>query len=136
MTTRNAGRWRPASFLNFHKQLVINPEAASRELDQTLQLADQKAQGIERQISAFKFGSQSVTGSLKGVVTGLKSVAQVVVSIDNGSTALNEWATATLSATSGAIDIYVWKPTAAGDTTPIASTTARTVRWFAQGETV
>ena len=78
-----------------------------------------------------KFGSSQVTGSLSSVATGLSAVAQVVATVQS-STAINEWATVTLNA-DGTFNIFVWKPTAAGDTTPIASTTARTVLWAAQG---
>jgi hypothetical protein len=77
-------------------------------------------------------GNESVTGSKTGIDTGLDEVAQVLASIDNGSTATNFWVTATIHPSDKSqIDLYVWKPTAAGNTTPIAATTAVTVRWLA-----
>lgn len=77
-------------------------------------------------------GSASVTGSKSGIATGLTTVTQVVATIDNGAVGLNEWVSTSLG-TPGTINIAVWKPTANNNVTPIASTTARVVRWIAIG---
>lgn len=80
-------------------------------------------------------GNLSVTGSKTGIATGLTTVTNATASINNGATATNFWVTCRPSPTvTGGIDIYVWKPTAAGDNTPIAATTAVTVHWTASGQ--
>jgi len=82
---------------------------------------------------AMVTGSLTVTGSKTGIVTGLATVTRVVVSIAS-ATATNFTVTAQPTpATAGSINIYVWQPTAAGDTTPIACTTAVTIHWWASG---
>jgi hypothetical protein len=84
--------------------------------------------------SKMASGALSVVGSVKAVVTGLATLSNVTVSIDAGATPTNRWVTATPSTTvPGAFDVYCWKPTAAGDNTPIAETAAVTVRWHALG---
>lgn len=80
-------------------------------------------------------GVTTVTGSQNGIATGLTTVTNVTVSLDSGGSPLNEWVNGNPnSRQAGKIDIQVWKPTASNDNTPIASTTARTVRWFAFGK--
>lgn len=82
---------------------------------------------------AMAAGSATVTGSENGIATGLSSVLYVVAGL-GGSDAVNEWVTSLPTPkVAGKIDLYVWKPTAAGNTTPIASTTARAVNWVAIG---
>lgn len=82
----------------------------------------------------FAHGRTSVTGSKLGIVTGLTTVTNCGASIDNGATATNFTVTARVSSSVlGGIDVYVWMPTAAGDTTPIAATSAVTVAWWAAG---
>ena len=78
------------------------------------------------------WGNSSVTGSLTDIATGLATVEQVVATIQS-SAAINEWVTTALNATPGEIDLYCWRVTGVADTTPIASITARVVRWIAVG---
>lgn len=79
-------------------------------------------------------GTTSVTGSKLSIPTTLAKVIRVTASIDSGTTATNFTVSARPSPlTLGAIDIFVWMPTAAGDTTPIAATSAATVHWWATG---
>jgi hypothetical protein len=80
-------------------------------------------------------GSTTVTGSKLGVATGLTTVTRVVAMINSDGLPLNELVTArpAKAGPDGAIDLFVWKPTAAGDTTPIASTTAQNVEWWVMG---
>lgn len=86
---------------------------------------------------ALASGVTTVTGVQNGIATGLATVTNVVVSLDSGGSPLNEWVTANPNARqAGKIDIQVSKPTASGNNTPIASTTARTVRWMAFGNRV
>ena len=129
--------FRPPSFLKFSStDLRI-------ELDRSLpRIYDAHASldGVAIKAPAFgtgfcvDTGSTTITGSKVGIQTRLTTVEQVVASIDNGATATNSWVTATITpANKSQISIYVWKPTAAGDTTPIASTTPTAVRWWCSG---
>lgn len=83
---------------------------------------------------AIASGSSLVTGSSTLISTGLDIVTRVLVSINNEDQPLNEWPSGRPSPFQpGRIDLYVWMPTAAGDNTPIASITQRTVNWIAVG---
>ena len=104
------------------------------ETDLAFQTILQQLYGLESQAvtgatngSALASGSTPVTGSENAVATGLATVTNVVVSIDNSATAFFEVVSARPSTTPGAIDIFVWA------TGPVASTTQRTVRWAAIG---
>lgn len=126
-------RWRPESFLDLHTQLQRNPAQVSRSLDFAIQRAYTNDSQLENMIAATQVGQATVTGSSLSISTGLASVSQVTASIDNGAVAHNFWVGATPSAQPGCIDIYVWQPTSNVDNTPIACTTAVTVRWIARG---
>jgi len=126
-------RWRPPSFVDFHRQIGRNPMQASRELDSAIQRAYTNDSQLENMIAATQVGQVTVTGSALSVSTGLASVSQVTASIDNGSTAHNFWVGASPSQQPGCVDLFVWQPTAAGNNTPIACTTAVVVRWIARG---
>lgn len=126
-------RWRPDPFTNFHQRLDRDPAGASRDLDTAIQRTYSGLANLESQIACTQVGSASITGSKKAIPTGLASVSNCSGSIDNGTTAHNFWLSVTPSQTPGAIDVAVWMPTAAGDNTPIAATTAVTVRWLARG---
>ena len=126
-------RWRPETMLDFHMQLQRNPAQISRSLDMAIQRAFQNDSTLENMIAATQFGQATVTGSALSISTGLASVTQVTVSIDQGATAHNFWVSGVISQQPGCIDIYVWQPTAAGNNTPVACTTAVTVRWSARG---
>lgn len=129
--------FRPPTFLKFSSpQLRI-------ELDRALpRLYDSHASLDGTAIKAPAFGggfvvdtgSVTITGSKTGIQTRLTTVEQVVVSIDNGAVASNSWVTATIHPDNKSrIDLFVWVPTAAGDTTPIASTIPTLVRWWCSG---
>ncbi len=76
----------------------------------------------------------TVTGSKLGIVTGLANVLSVTASVNNGATASAYTVSARPSQTvRGAIDLFLWQPTSAGVTTPIAATAAVPVHWFATG---
>lgn len=123
----------PGSFLDFHMQLEANPAQASRALDQAIRFAYDNTATLQAMMACRQSGSALVTGSIKNIPTGLSQVAQVQGSIDNGATAHNFWVSVVKGSTPGAVDIYVWQPTAAGNNTPIACTTPVTVRWIADG---
>lgn len=83
---------------------------------------------------AVNSGSSTVTGSLLGITSGLSTVDHVVVSLDNGSTPTNAVPTATVNSTdSSKIDIFVWRPTSAGDNTPVPTTSPHVVKWWVTG---
>jgi hypothetical protein len=119
--------------LDFHTQLQRNPTQASRALDFNIQQAYKNDSQLENMIACTQFGQTVVTGSQLSIPTGLLTVTAVTATIDNGATAHNFWVSAVISQQPGCIDIYVWKPTAAGNTTPIACTSAVTVRWSVRG---
>lgn len=131
----SSSRWFPPSFLSFPDLLQKNPVAAGRELDQAIQNLYKQVYTLPTSVPTQPVpGSTTVTGSKLAIaVSGLSTITGVVASLDTGSGAVNEWVSASPSTTRGAIDIYVWKPTGVADTTPIASTTARLVRWIATG---
>jgi len=126
-------RWRPESMLDFHRQITRNPAQASRSLDTAIQRAYQNDAQLENMIACTQFGQTTVTGSSLSIPTGLATISQVTAVIDQGATAHNFWVSATPSQQPGCIDIYVWQPTAAGNNTPIACTTAVVVRWSVRG---
>jgi hypothetical protein len=129
--------FRPPTFLKFSSQQL------RIELDRALpRLYDAHASLDGTAIKAPAFGtgfvvdtgSATVTGSKLNIQTRLTTVEQVVASIDAGTVATNSTVTATIMPTDRSrIALYVWMPTAAGDTTPIASTTPTVIRWWASG---
>jgi hypothetical protein len=129
-------RWRPASF-------DVPGEIDRQQLDLAIKTSYDNSYGLEQTSaqtpkaqngSGIANGSSTVTGSLKAVATGLSKVSNVIVSIDAGAVASNQWVTATPSANApGCIDIYVWMPTSSASNTPIPSTAATTVRWHVWG---
>lgn len=75
-------------------------------------------------------GVSSITGS--GVVaSGLTTIVAVVATLKDDPSLNAHLASATF--TGANITLKVWKPTASGDCTPIASTTATNVEWVAIG---
>jgi len=113
-------------------------EGVWRELDLSLKLAfdsiySAQDVSVENPTGGFAaaMGHTDVLGS-KTIATGLTTVTEVVVSL-RMITAVNEWVTAQPSQAAGSIDVTVWKPTAAGDTTPIASIVSRAVSWSVKG---
>lgn len=136
--------WRPQSFLDFHLAMagaddktgagLSRASQASRELDTAIKVAHQNDAVLQSMIASTQFGSTIVTGKSLMIPTGLVRVRRATGSISQGATAHNFWVSVNISQTPGAIDIYVWQPTAAGDNTPIACTTAVTVQWSVTGD--
>lgn len=127
--------YRPPSFLKLEKERV------EYELDRGFSIIyDSHAKLIQQAVTGpggtgfmATSGEVTVTGSKLRIVTGLTKVLHVVASIA-GAAATNQWVTAQVTpANKSQIDVFVWKPTAAGDNTPIASTTATVVKWFCTG---
>lgn len=78
-------------------------------------------------------GTASITGS--GTVdTGLSSVESIVVTLSSDTAITGNNVSAAVPASGGVVTVKVWKPTAVGDCTPIAATTAKTVNWMAIGK--
>lgn len=126
--TTTSGKWYPPNF----------PE--NQELSNSFKVAFDTIYGVQQQSvrgatggMAVASGITTVTGAGNGIATGLSGVSNVVAGI-GGNSAINEWVTARATPNArGKIDLFVWKPTAAGDNTPVASTTARQVSWIAFG---
>jgi hypothetical protein len=122
--------WRPAPF-------------ADPELDLAVKTAYDHISGLQAtkvqspatlQGSSVSAGAATVTGSLKGVATGLSTVSTVVASLDTGTTPTNMTVSATPSTIApGSIDIYVYAPSATNNNTPILAASALKVRWHAWG---
>lgn len=126
----NPGTWRPRRFADEETDVAIQRIYSSHYALEGGAVQGIGTNGGYKQVP----GTTSVKGSKTGIATGLSRVDHVTAVIDAGSTAVNEWLSVRPSPSLlGAIDIYVWKPTAAGDNTPVASTTSRTVRWLATG---
>lgn len=123
--------------------LKLPPHDLRVELDRALpRLYDAHASldGVAIKAPAFgtgfvvDTGNVTVTGSALGIQTRLTTVQQVVVSIDNGAVATNNTVTGRVTPTNASqIDVFVWQPTAAGNTTPIASVSPIIVRWWCSG---
>lgn len=83
-------------------------------------------------------GVATITGS-GDVVTGLATVVAVIATMQADASLTNGIAvTATIgdqagTPAAGSVTIKVWKPTASGDVTPIASAAAVAVNWIAIG---
>ena len=130
-------RWRPP-VLNRLKDQALRDEA-----DRGFQRIFTLHEGLEStavqavsQGGGFRLsrGSTTVLGSKTGIPTGLSSVTHVVATIDSNGTAFNEYLTARPTPSiPGAIDIFIWAPTAVNDVTPIPSTTSWLVNWTAPG---
>ena len=141
----------PPSFADFSEQQKTDPKGSSQRLNQALQQAYQQLYALnDRELADIKTlttqtnalslllvravsGSTLVTGSALAVLTGLKTVSNVIVSLDNSAVATNVYLSARPAGAPGTIDIFVWKPTANNDVTPIAGTVAIRVRWIAIG---
>lgn len=79
-------------------------------------------------------GVTSVTGATAGdITTGLATVIAVVAVIGADASLAADRVTSLPGGTAGHITVKVWKPTAAGDCTPILSTAATNVNWVAVG---
>jgi hypothetical protein len=82
-------------------------------------------------------GQQTVTGSKLLLATGLSKVTSVTASVDNGAAASAYTVTARISPSNlTKIDLFVWQPTGAAVTTPIAATAPVTIHWWAVGESL
>lgn len=129
--------YRPPSFITLPDQQLKNEldKAIPRIYDAHAALA---STAIVAPVSGAGFavvsGSATVTGSKLRITTGLKTVTQVVASIDSGANATNSWAVGTVTpANHSTIDLYVWSPTSSGDNTPIASVVPTVVNYWCTG---
>jgi hypothetical protein len=129
--------WRPGPFQGQPGELDRSQldQVIKTTFDQIYTL-QQNAAGTVTQGASIASGAVLVPagGVLKAIATGLRTVSNVVVSVDAGTVATNLWVSATPSATvPGAFDIFVWQPTSSGNNTPTAATGATTIRWHAYG---
>ena len=138
-STSTIRRWRPSTVTDFSdwsderkRKYFIN------ELDLALRVAYTSTATIESDYigkvpaaegKKVNWGTAAITGS-GTVATGLATIESVSLTIQ-GSTASDNTLSYTVSG--GTLTIFVWMPTAASDTTPIAETAALTVAWEARG---
>lgn len=79
------------------------------------------------------YGQHTTVTASDTKATGLTSVVACIANLDSDPILACAWATAKKD-TGGNILIKTWKPTGAGDTTPIAATTfGKVVSWAAIG---
>ncbi|KKM85179.1 hypothetical protein LCGC14_1291630 [marine sediment metagenome] len=139
MSTTPIRRWRPPVVTDFpdwaderkRKSFIKELDFALRAIfDNTATIESNyigKTPTLEGKL--VNWGTASITGS-GTVATGLTTIESVSLTI-RGSAASDNALTYTVSG--GTLTIYVWMPTAAGDTTPIAETAALTIAWEARG---
>ena len=139
MSTTPIRRWRPPVVTDFPDWADERKRKSFiQALDRALQIAFDNTSTIESNYigktptlegKLVNWGTADITGS-GTVATGLATIESVSLTI-RGSTVSNNALTYTVSG--GTLTIFVWQPTAAGDTTPIAETVAVTVAWEARG---
>ena len=139
MSTTPIRRWRPPVVTDFpdwaderkRKSFIKELDFALRAIfDNTATIESNfigKTPTLEGKL--VNWGTAAITGS-GTVATGLTTIESVSLTIQ-GSAASDNALTYTVSG--GTLTVFVWQPTAAGDTTPIAETAERTVSWEAKG---
>lgn len=119
------------------------PPQSDPNLDISMKTIYQQLYGLEAQSvqgvvngMAVASGQTPMTGSQKGIATGLATVSNVVAT-QLGDTPSNIWFTTQPSPSGGGkIDIFAWMPTSSGNNTPIANTNPVSVNWIAFGTPV
>jgi hypothetical protein len=76
-------------------------------------------------------GTASITGTGTVTLAGFAAVTSVVATLNQNADLFGTTVTATSSG--NVITLKVWKPTATGDATPIASASAKSVNYVATG---
>lgn len=127
---RPGKRWRPSPLKDFETDLAMKISFDNvYGLEHTSTQTPDSLNG-----SSVASGALAVTGSVKAVATGLRTLFNVIVSIDNGLVPHNLTVSATPSSSiAGTFDVAVFKPTSSADNTPILSTSPVVVRWHAWG---
>lgn len=122
--------WRPAPIADPNIDLAVK-----EAYDNISGLQASAVQSVSAlQGSRMSSGALTVTGSMKGVATGLSTLSNVVAGIDTGSSPTNMTVSATPSHNQpGTFDVYVFAPTSTSNNTPILATSAAVVRWHAWG---
>ena len=139
MSTTPIRRWRPPVVTDFpdwaderkRKSFIKELDFALRAIfDNTATIESNfigKTPTLEGKL--VNWGTVAITGS-GTVATGLTTIESVSLTI-RGSAASNNALTYTVSGET--LTIFVWQPTAAGDTTPISETVELTIAWEARG---
>ena len=131
----------PRNFLDIAARLSdqnLAPQVG-KDLNDAFTQAYQSIYTVQQNINnaSVAGGITTVTGSKLNFSTGLTTVLTAVVSIDAGAAPSNLWTSVRVSPVTanvvGAIDIFVWQPTAAGNTAPTAALATVGVRWIAFG---
>jgi len=139
MSTTPIRRWRPPVVTDFPDWADERKRKTFiQQLDRAFQIAFDNTATIESNYigktptlegKKVNWGTAAITGS-GTVATGLTTIESVSLTIQ-GSAATDNTLSYTVSG--GTLTVFVWQPTAAGDTTPIAETVAVTVAWEARG---
>ena len=121
----------------------LPPEKLGLEIDRHLpRLFDAHALLNATAVKAPRFGSNFASTSGNEIITGTKTVVTGLSSIDHVTASVSTSGVPnayTLSCdlnktTPGSVDISIFQPTAAGNTTPILATAAVLVHWIATGQ--
>lgn len=138
MSTSTIKHWRPPVMTEFDMSNEQGRAQFLKELDLALRIAYSNTATVQSDYIAktpaaegklVNWGTASITGS-GTVATGLTTIESVSLTIQGSATTDNALS---YTASGGTLTILVWMPTAAGNTTPIAETAARTVSWEARG---
>ncbi len=139
MSTTPIRRWRPPVVTDFpdwaderkRKSFIKNLDFARLTIFDKVATIESNYIGKTPTLEGklVNWGTAAITGS-GTVATGLTTIESVSLLVQ-GSAASDNALTYTVSG--GTLTIFVWMPTAAGDTTPIAETVEREVSWEARG---
>ncbi|KKN30150.1 hypothetical protein LCGC14_0836930 [marine sediment metagenome] len=140
MGTTPIRRWRPPVVTDFPDWADERKRKSFiQQLDRALQIAFDNTSTIESNYigktptvegKLVNWGTAAIIGS-GTVATGLTTIESVSLTIQ-GSTASDNALSYTVSGET--LTIFVWQPTAAGDTTPIAETSSREIAWIVAGQ--
>ncbi len=139
MSTTPIRRWRPPVVTDFPDWADERKRKSFiKELDFALRAIFDNTATIESNYigktptaegKLVNWGTAAITGS-GTVATGLTTIESVSLLVQGSAASDN---TLTYTVSGGTLTIFLWQPTAAGDTTPIAETVERTVSWEARG---
>ena len=139
MSTTPIRRWRPPVVTDLPDWADERKRKSFiQALDRALQIAFDNTSTVESNYigktptlegKLVNWGTAAIIGS-GTVATGLTTIESVSLTIQGSAASDN---TLTYTVSGGTLTIFVWQPTAAGDTTPTAETVERTVSWEGRG---
>lgn len=114
-------------------------DSATMIIGGVLDVADGGSLKMGGNVVNFRAGQHSTVAAVDTIITGLKTVAAVIVSMDDDPSDDPEWVSATIgdqagSPAAGSFNLKSWKNTSGTDPTPVAATTfSKKVNWIAIG---